>query len=325
MYYYLSAEITIGGKKFSRVNSVEIETDMRRLEDIATIKLPTTARLVRDGEMISEVETARTFAVGDEVSIKLGYDGELREEFHGFVRKIRPNTPLEIECEDAVFLLKRKPLKRSFKNTTLKELLNYILADTGISLAGEPPGVNFTHFYLRDNISAAKALQKLKEEYGLTIYFKSFKSLFVGIASDDDGKTVKYRFGENVIDNDLEWTDEADVKMRVKAIHVKANNTQVKKEVGDPDGELRTIYLYDLEKESDLERLALEELKKQTYSGYRGTFKTFLLPVVRVGNIASITDPNFPERAGSYLVEKVKVTYDEGGARRIVSPSFKIS
>lgn len=324
MYFYLSAEITIGGKKFSRVNSVEIETDMHRLEDVATIKLPTTARLVRDGEMISEVETARTFAVGDEVSIKLGYDGELREEFHGFVRKIRPNTPLEIECEDAVFLLKRKNLKQSFKNTTLKALLTFILADTGISLASEPPGVNFTHFYFKD-ISAAKALQKLKEEYGLTMYFKGFKSLFVGVSSDDDGKVVKYKFGENVIDNDLEWTEESDVKMRVKAIHVKKDNTQVKKEVGDPDGELRTIYLYDIERESDLERLALEELKKHTYSGYRGHFKTFLLPVVRVGNIASITDPNFSERAGQYLVEKVKVTYDTGGARRIVTPSIKIA
>lgn len=323
MYHYLSAEITIGGKKFSRVNSVEIETDMRKLEDTATVKLPTTARLIRGGEYVSEVETAKAFKVGDEVVVKLGYDGELNEEFHGYVRKVRPTTPLEIECEDAVYLLKRKNLKEAFRNTTLKALLNFILADTGITLATEPPGVNFTHFYFK-NVSAAKALQKLKEEYGLTIYFKSFKVLHVGISSDDDGKTVKYRFGENVIDNDLEWVDEADVKLRVKAIHVRKDNTQVKKEVGDPDGEQRTIYLYDLDRESDLERLALEELKKYTYSGYRGDFETFLRPVVRVGNVADITDPNFTERAGKYLVEKVKVKFDEYGGRRIVTPSLKL-
>jgi len=327
--FVLSAEITIGPeggekKKFRRVNSVEIESDMRRLEDVATIKMPTTARLVRAGEFISEVETEKTFKVGDEVVIKLGYDGELVEEFHGYVRKIRPNTPLEIECEDATFLLKRKNLQKAWRSATLRDILDYVLADTGITLHGEPPGVNFTHFYLK-NVSAAKSLQKLKDEYGLTMYFKSFKKLFVGISSDDDGTAVKYRFGENVIDNDLEWTDEKDVRLKVKAVHVRPDNTQVTKEVGDPDGEQRTIFLYDLDKPSDLERRALEELKKYTFSGYKGSFNGFLRPVVRVGNVAKITDPNFTERAGDYLVEKVTVSFGDGGGRRKVTPGLKVN
>lgn len=306
------------------MNSVEIESDMRRLEDVATIKLPTTARLVRAGEFVTEVETAKTFAVGDEVVIKLGYDGELREEFHGYVRKIRPNTPLEIECEDATYLLKRKNLQKAWRAATLRDILDYILADTGISLQGEPPTVNFTHFYLK-NVSAAKALQKLKDEYGLTMYFKSFKKLFVGISSDDDGTLVKYEFGTNVIDNDLEWMDESDVRLKIKAVHVRPDNTQVTQEVGDPDGEQRTIFLYDLENADDLERKAKEELKKYTFSGYKGSFNAFLLPVVRVGNVAQITDPNFPERSGKYLVEKVTVSYGEGGGRRKVTPGLKVN
>lgn len=322
--FVLGAEITIGGKKFSRVHSVEIESDMRRLEDTALIKMPTTARLVRAGEFVTEVETAKAFSVGDEVVIKLGYDGELHEEFHGFVRKIRPNTPLEIECEDATFLLKRKNLKQAWKAVDLRTLLDFILSGTGITLEGEPPTVNFTHFYLRD-VSAAKALQKLKDEYGLTMYFKSFKKLFVGISSDDDGTTVKYRFGENVIDQDLEWTDEADVKLKVKAVNVDIHNTQTSVEVGDEDGEQRTLFFYDLPNTADLKRRAQEEIKKYRYSGYRGSFNTFLLPVVRVGNVAQVEDPNFPERAGKYLVEKITVSYGDGGGRRKVTPGLKIT
>lgn len=322
--YVLGSEITIGGKRFKRVHSVEIEQDIRRLEDVAVIKLPTTARLIREGNFITEVETAKTFAVGDEVIIKLGYDGELAEKFHGFVKKIHPNTPLEIHCEDATFLLKRKNCKKAWKATTLRAVLDFILDGTGISLEGEPPGVNFTHFYLQ-NVSAAKALQRLKDEYGLTMYFKSFKKLFVGLASDNDGTKIKYRFGVNVIEHDLKWEEEENVLLRVKAVHIRKNNTQVKKEVGDPDGELRTLFFYNLEKESDLERRALEELKKYRFSGYRGDFTTFLRPAVRAGNVAEITDPDFAERSGTYLVEKVTITYGEGGARHKVTPGIKVS
>ncbi len=321
--FVLGAEITIGGKKFTRVNSVEIESDMRRLEDVATIKMPTTARLEREGEFITVVELARTFKVGDEVVIKLGYDGGLREEFHGYVRKIRPNTPLEIACEDGVFLLKRKNLQKAFGKVTLRALLDFILAGTGISLEGEPPTINFSKFYFR-NVSAAKALQKLKSKYGLTMYFKSFKKLFVGLSSDDDGVTVKYEMGVNVIDHDLEWMDEKDVRIKIKAVNVLPDNTLTEIEVGDADGEQRALFFYDLANKTELENVAKEEIKKYRFSGYKGHFKTFLLPVCRTGNIAKITDPNFPERSGDYLIEKTTVSYGGGGGRRKVTPGLKV-
>lgn len=313
-----------GAKVMRRVHEVEIEDDFRKLETTATVKLPTTARLVRSGEYLSEVETAKEFGVGDEIVIKLGYDGELHEEFHGFVKKVHPTTPLKIECEDATWLLKRKNLKASFKATTLKALLTFILADTGITLEAEPPGVSFTHFYFK-NVSAAKALQKLKDEYGLTMYFNGFKKLFVGISSDSDDVLVKYRFGENVIDHDLIWENEDDVRLRVKAVNVKPDNTQQEVTVGDEDGEQRTLFFYDLESKGDLERKALEEMRKLRYSGYRGSFTAFLRPVCRVGNVVEIQDPDFPERDGKYLVEKLTVTYGEGGGRRRVTPGLKLS
>lgn len=321
--FVLGAEISIAGKKFTRVNSVEIENDMKKLENMATITMPTTARLERAGEFISEVETAKTFAVGDEVIIKLGYDGDLREEFHGYVRKIRPNTPLEIECIDSTWLLRRKNLKAGFKNTTLKELLDFMLEGTGITLDGEPPEINFKVFYFR-SINAAKALQKLKSEYGLTMYFTGFKKLFVGISSQSDGTIVKHVFGQNIIDHSLEWESEEDVRLSIKAVHIKKDNTKVIKEVGDSDGEKRTIFLYDLENESELERLALEELKKYRFTGYKGSFKTFLIPVAEIGNVTEIVDETFPERQGQYLIEKVVINFGESGARRVVTPGLKV-
>lgn len=321
--YTLGAQITIGNKRFTRVNEVKVSSSSTILEDTATIKLPATARMEREGEFISEVETAKAFQVGDQVTIQLGYDGNLRTEFQGYVRAIHPNQPLEIECEDATWLLKRKNVKASWRTATLKVILTEILRDTGIGLEGDPPTINFKNFYLRD-ISAAKALMKLKEEYGLTVYLVSPSQLYVGLGTQNDQTLVRYEMTSNVIDSDLEWESEEDVLLKVKAVHVKPDNTLVEKEVGDPDGELRTIFFYDLEDPGQLESLALEEVKKYRYSGYRGSVTTFLLPNVQVGNVALVTDPNFAERDGSYLVESVETTYGINGARRKVELGIKV-
>jgi hypothetical protein len=322
--YALTAQIEIGGKKFDRVNMVEIESSAKMIEDKATIKMPTTARLERQGKFITEVDTARIFHVGDEVVIRLGYNGDLKEEFRGFVSKIRPTTPLEIECTDATWTLRRKNLKASFKNRTLKQLLEFILEGTGITLKGDVPGVNFTHFYFK-NTSAASALQKLKDDYGLTIYLKNFNELHVGLSSATDGVIVKYGISENVIDNNLEWVNEDDTRIKVKAIHIRPNNTKIEKEFGDGDGEVRTLFFYDVNDGAQLEALAKEELKKYKYSGYKGGLTTFLLPGVQVGNVARLRDIHFDERAGDYLVDKVTTTFGTEGARRKIELGLKVS
>lgn len=320
--YVMTADIRIAGKRFTRVSSVKIESSAKVLEDTATITLPTTARLVREGEFISEVETAKAFKVGDEVVINLGYDGDLKEEFRGFVAKIKPGQPLEIECIDAVWLLRRKNCKASFKATTLKKLLEFILRDTGIGLEGEIPGIEFKTYYLK-NVTAASAIQELKDRYGLTLYMSGTK-LRVGLTSFTDKVVVRYGLGENVIENDLEWVNEDDTRVRVKAVHVMKNNSRTEKEYGDADGELRTVYFYDLAMGSDLEKMALAEAAKYKFTGYEGGLTTFLLPRAQVGNVARISDKQFGERSGDYLIDKVTTTYGTKGARRKIELGIKV-
>lgn len=316
MFYRLDIEITIAGKTFRRVNEVEIVNTVDALEDRARIVIPTTARLERAGEFITEVETAKTFAPGDEVLIKAGYNGELYEEFRGFVRRIQPNIPVVVECEDETYLLRRKRISGSWKNALLIQIIREVLSGTGVSLVGEIPTIRFQAFYVRDT-TPARVLQRLREEYGLTIYFKGWKELVVSLSDQADGTTVKYETGLNVIDTDLEWIDEQDIDLEIKAVLIKPDNTQVEKKVGIPGGELRTIYLYDIAEDS-LETRAKEELRKYTYSGYRGSFQGFLLPRVERGNVVSFTDSNFQERAGNYFVEEVKTTISTSGGRRAI-------
>lgn len=312
-----------GTIRFTRVNEVEITSSAKVLEDTAKIKVPATARLERQGDYISEVETAKTFQVGDEVSINLGYDGGLVEEFYGYISKIKPGMPLEIECVDAVWQLRRRNLKASFRETTLESLLQFILQGTEIVLKGEVPGITLKPYYLK-NVTAATALQKIKDEYGLTMYLKNFNELHVGLASYTDNVVVVYGLGENVIDHDLEWREEDDTRLRIKAVHIKKDNTKVEKTVGDADGELRTLYFYNLPSGTDLATVAEQEIKKHKYAGFEGGLVTFLLPNVAVGNVARLRDKQFAERRGDYLVDKVVTTFGTNGARRKVTLGLKI-
>ncbi len=321
--YALTAEITIAGKKFTRVNEVEIESSAKVLEDTCKIKLPATARLTRAGEFISEVETAKKFKVGDAVKVQLGYGNSLRTEFEGFVAKIKPGTPVEIECVDAVWLLRRKNLKESFRTVDLGTLLEACVEGTPISLVGTVPTIQFKNFYFK-NVTAAYALQKLKDDYGLTLYLKG-NHLRVGLTSFTDNVVVKFGLGQNVIENNLEWVDENDTRIKIKAVHWRKDNTKIEKPFGDADGEERTVFFYNLDREADLEKMAIAAAAKFKYSGFKGGVTAFLLPNAEVGNVARLSDPQFSERAGDYLVDKVTTTFGTSGARRKVELGIKVS
>jgi hypothetical protein len=327
-YKVLTSEIIINGNTFRRVAEVEIESSAKLIEDTCKIKLPATARLKRAGQYITAVETAKHFKPGDEVIVKLGYDGKLRTEFVGYVKSIKPGTPVEVVCEDAVYLLRRKNLKRAFRKVTLKTLLNYIIEGTGIKISEKIPDVTFDVFYFRDT-TAAYALQKLKEEYGLLIYFIKPKVLHVTLAYHNDKKEVKYVIGKrgNIIDDSLEWQEEDDVNVRIKAVHIRKDNTKITRfypEKENKEGELKTIFVYNLSNIKDLEARAKAEALKYKYTGYKGNLNSFLLPNIARGNVANILNENFPEKSGKYIVDKVTTTFGTGGARRKVELGLKV-
>ncbi len=327
-YKVLTTEIVINGNTFRRVAEVEIESSAKLIEDTCKIKLPATARLKRGGQYITAVETAKYFKAGDEVVVKLGYDGKLRTEFVGFVKSIKPGTPVEVVCEDAVYLLRRKNLKKAFKKVTLKTLLEYVVAGTGIKISENIPSVTFDVFYFRDT-TAAYALQKLKEEYGLLIYFISPKVLHAALAYHNDKKEVKYVIGKkgNLIDDSLEWQEEEDVNIRIKAVHIIKYNTKIIRfypEKENKEGELKTIFVYNLSNIKDLEARAKAEADKYKYQGYKGSLNSFLLPNAQRGNVANIVNEDFPEKSGKYIVDKVTTTFGTGGARRKVEVGLKV-
>ena len=327
MVFETGVHITIGKYNFRRCHSVKIERSAAIVQDTAEIKLPLTSVLQTEGELIS-TETARLFKPGDKVSIKLQYKNVYDAiEFRGYVKKIHPTQPLTVECEDGIYLLRQKNIKKSWEKTDLKNVLNEIVAGTGLVVAGNIPDINLEPFGLK-NIDGAFALQKLVDEYGLRAYIKDSGELYCGLAFTENEGIVKYNInGEtsNVSNaNDLKWRSKDDIKIKVKAINIKKDNTKTEVEIGDKDGALRTLHFYNVKSAKELEKLAKQKLDELKFDGYEGKIKTKLIPGVLPGMDAKIYDSIFPARNGTYYVESVTTTFGQGGANREVELGIKI-
>lgn len=325
MMFVLQAHIIIGSISFTTVNEVVIKRSINEIGATAKITIPASAYLGMEGEPVStSVETAQQFKEEDEVTIELGYNADMWTEFVGVVKRVNYTTPVVIECEDAAWYLRRKDVKKSWQATTLKEVLAEVISGTPINLSSDIADIDITNFEINSNGLAA--LGKIKTYFGLAVYFNLDGSLYAGLSYLPDFGTVKYRLRYNTIkDNDLKYRKAEDIKLKAKAIHIKKDNTKIEVEVGDSDGEMRTLYFYDVESESQLKELATQELEKYKYDGFEGKITTFLQPFAIPAMTAEIEDIDFPARSGSYYIEGTEVRFGTGGARRIIDIGRKMN
>lgn len=320
----LSCEISIGAFKFIKCTSVEINLSNRDLINTAIITLPASAVLKNENNNDTYKDTAKIFNRGDAVSISLGYDGNNKTEFEGFVSKVDPARPTVIECEDNAFLLRSVNLNKSYQTTTLKTLLSDVVAGTGLKLSEGIPTLNVTKVVLEDT-SGLEVLAELKKVYGLISYFNRNGELYCGLTYTETFGNVRLKTDVNVIDNkDLTTIDQNDKKVLIKAKVFLPNGTNKTIEVGEKGGETRTIFLYNVASDSEVKELAENELKKQQSVKLDGTIETFIQPEILNGDSVQYEDIDYPERNGKYYIDAVNVTFGDGGARRKLEFGVKL-
>lgn len=326
MALLLTAAITVGPYQFGSAANVEIRSSHLETGDECTIQLPNLA-----GRLEAQIRT------GMPVTVELGYDNALRTEFTGYVAEITPSTPFSIRCEDGIYLLKRSEVGNgegvSYKSITLRRLLASILPNA--ELSSRIPEVDFSPFRIERGVTVAQALEKLKEDYLLSAYYRG-STLFVGLpyseftttGSDTDveaGRYARYSFASNIIESDLVYARAEDVKLKARAISILPDNSRLEVEVGDPEGETRTLTYRHISSRDALRSLAEEDLKKYRFEGYRGSFTTFGVPYIIHGGTAELQDPRYGEaRSGRYLVESVVTQWGTSGFRREITLSRKV-
>lgn len=301
---------------------MQIKRSIHNLGATAVIKLPVTAVLQYAGNPPTHIETINSIKVGDQVSIRLGYDKiQMETEFNGYVKQINEKKPLEIECEDEFYKVRSLPCAFSKEETTLKECLTTLFPDIRIGSCMDLTLKNFTV----EQTNGANLLGKLKQQYGLTVFFDIDGRLHVYKTNSFRDGEVKYRLRYNVIkDDDLKAVSAQDVKMKVTATGMLMNGEEIKSSVGTEGGEIKELTFYGVEDAEELKELAELELKRHCFDGYRGKLETFLLPHAHPGMTAILEDPVYKERNGNYYIESVDVSFGRNGARRNVEIGGKI-
>lgn len=321
--FVLTSEIKIGQFTFRSISEVEIIKSIEELSDTATIKMPSKFIVRQNGE---EKLVENALKVGDKVSIKLGYEEKYEGvEFIGFVVAIGSKIPLEIKCEDAMWLLRRKNITYAFNDKTpLKTILQKVVENTEIELSDKIPNVEVEKFIIR-NANGTQVLQKLKEHLALSIYLDSEGKLYAGLEQLNNlHKEAIYDLNYNLVENNLEYKTADQKRLRIKYTYMDSKNKKKSVEVGDKDGELRTFHTSIISDEKKMEQMAHAEMRKLKYDGFEGSVKSFLIPFSTNGMTAVIKDKEHPNREGKYFIKKVVTSFGNNGARREISISNKL-
>lgn len=316
----LSITTKAGTLDFDYVTEAKVESDFKKLTDNCEIKLP--SNLALKGQ-----ELRTLIQRGDQVTLSAGYLPELNVEFTGYVTEVKPEATFTIVCEDAMYLLKTTPSiiegeQNAWKSQTLDGLLKRLLKG---KVPYECLDMQLGAYRLTEK-TVAKELERLRERFGLYSYFRD-GTLKVGFGYDlSERKEASFGFtgtkGNVPSDGmDLTYRDADSQKVKVKAVIMKKDGSQETIELGDTDGEVHTLhYNYTEADRGSIRKIAEADMAKLKYSGYRGSFRAYGQPFCKHGFIANVTDDNYPERVGSYFIDKTVMTItSSGGYRRTIN------
>lgn len=246
---------------------------------------------------------------------------------------------------------------------TLESMLKELLTGTGFTvnaLTNTSLG-DFT----TQNETVCEVLARLRKDYHFESYFRGNElrtGSLVYIESDAIKSGVKrFAFQKNIIDSELDYKRRDDIRLSAIAysinkveldggitkkgkrktrherlqVLIAQQGTKFVRKVKLPGekaefapntvGERRTLYFWNVTDPVKLGDMAEAELKKYFYTGLRGTFTTFGMPFVQMGDNADILDPVLPERNGRYKVKSVKYRGGIHGLRQIVELDYLIT
>jgi hypothetical protein len=323
--------------QFPIVNNVTITRSFDNQTQTATVTLPRNFKY--NNKNIYEGDNALVKR-GDKIELYAGYAPNLKLLFIGYISKVDNNVPMVLKCEDEMWLLKQTIAPNiSHKSISLFNFLTEILKGTDIKFKELSCDLGQIR---TQNASVAKVLQVLRNSYGLFSYFID-GILYVGLPFQKNLAIEQYfLFEKQMITDglDLQYLKKEDVRVTIKAVmmSLKTNEQQeytyyydskgvlqiVKGEYIEADGSLTTLFDYSGSKDI-LDINAKLRLEQANYTGYYGSFLTFLEPSVRPGDYAIIDSYMYPERKGTYLIKSVETSFGVDGGRQKIELERKIA
>ena len=301
------------------VASIDIECNVDNLIDTAVITLP-------EAVMNTVLNIGNEVKRGSEVTIKAGYDNELKTEFVGYVNDIVTNdSALKIMCEDALFLFKKDVKNVELKPTSVPKIAQLLIdqIDSSFTLKCDYD-ITYEKFVIHQ-ATAYDVLKKLAEETKANIYFNTEKKeLHIHPPYIEKGGEVIYSLQQNVENSSLQFKKALDRKVEVT---VEKTNLAGKIEsftTGTTGGDKITLKVGSVSS-ADLKKIANAELIRRSADMYEGSIDTWAIPFVQPTYTAKIKDEDYPEKDGKYYVTAVTTSINESGFKRTVKLGIKVS
>ncbi|CAB4218220.1 hypothetical protein UFOVP1596_8 [uncultured Caudovirales phage] len=357
------------------VNECEIVSTWQNLTTTAKLKFPRNIYVIDEtghrfpwtGKEITQSTSGPLFMRGDKVSIKLGYiyddfkgteTTQLNEIFSGWISFVKNKMPVEIQCEDNMWKLKRIMCPNKFfpgSSYTVEKIITEVL--------GSVQGAGGSAITVRDGVSGVvklnvgdvrtqnetvcELLERLAKDGGIHSYFRGDELRCSGIVYYPDDRVEEiFAFQNNIISDDLEYRRKEELNVAIKArSFINENSSGTNQDGSDkkkttrlevlvgPNGEIpehsfsgskvEQIFLGAKTKEELIKRAKLA-LPHVWYTGWFGSFLTFGQPTVRHGDAVVLRDNVLPERNGKYLIKQVDTTFGVKGFRQKVTLHLRI-
>lgn len=317
MMFVMTSNIKIGGHSI-KPNAVKWKCSVSNFTDTCTITLPLSIYVKTEGVTTETAEPVKNiiFKEGMKVDVSLGYDNENTRRFTGFVNRINYATPLSVECEGYSWQLRKVRFTKSYKTTTVKQILQDLIAGTEIKLSKYIPHIPLQNVWFKD-CPGVKVLEWFQKECLCAVFF-DFDTLYVGASMFGvDKESAKLRLGWNTVqDNELKKsTSDSNVQINIVTKDsegtVKRTKSAQRKYTTAKEVKCRAGLPADY-----LKKVADEMQTAENYQGYQGSVTCFLIPNFEKSMVADITDNRFPDRTGKYLVEAIEGSYSASGGRQ---------
>ena len=317
--YKMCWNIRIGGFRLRMVEKVSIKRSVELLSDTATITLPGTV-------FNKAINIEDKIKVGDDVEIKLGYNDNLKEEFKGYLKAIKTDGgSLTLELEDDIYLFRKSVKDEEMKNASVKSILENISSQVGGFSVSCDYDFTYDKFVI-NNATGYDVLKKIQDEASPNIYLKD-KVLHVHPQYAEIFGEARYDFSRNIERDgtDLKYKSEDERKLLVVVEGTDETGATVSVEKGTTGGDKMTLKLPGVSSRSSLEQKAQSVLEQKVYTGYEGSFQSWLVPYVDAGYKVAITDPDYEIKNGTYYVISVETTFSKDGGVRKITLGKKIS
>ncbi|MDR0560097.1 MAG: hypothetical protein LBG92_07990, partial [Prevotellaceae bacterium] len=323
--------------RFDYCNSIEVRTSCKNLTDTATVKVPK--------KMFWREKPLTDFiGRGNEIEIEAGYEEYgLQTLFRGWITGVENSYPLIINCENEMWKFKTVTVPAEIiKKFNLKD---YLQKYGGVQV-DVAENLSFGSMDIKEEMSLAQAVDLIMQSYPYVVgYFQD--GIFKAFLSSDRWakglKPVTLSPERNMVANSLKYTLADDIKICLKAVSIKRDNTQIvafapanaynvktdkkgKTTHTQKDGwEQRQEFCPQLTTQREVQDYADKRAAEWITDKMEGSVTLFGVPFIRKGDLVKLQDRDRTERDGKkFIVDAVDYSFGTDGYRQTVTLGYAI-